>query len=221
MKTAACAAVLAMAAVAQAELLSQATFTLVPDGPDVPTWSFTVGVTYQGETSWGFDLGVDAEEPPWSPGPEVRLHTLGVPGALDGLTLDYRDWRPWIDLSPYGWNLYDLPFCHVAWGLGAVDSAYPDVLRIEGRNLGYTGYTTGTLTWDLSAAHPGKYYLYDVEAGNGIEVLPGGSYDWMVMNRFGTGPTLVIAAIVWPEPGTALLLGSGLLVLGGLARRKS
>jgi len=213
--------VLAMATCAAASITSQVTFTLTPDGGGIPLWNFTVGTAT--EATDGFDSGLDSLEPPWSPGPEVRMHTQGVTGALGAMNQDYREGGDYIDVNAY-WTPAGSPWRLESWGLGALDGAYTDLCTIDGANLGLTGYTTGTITWDLSAAGALAYHLYCYEDDVEIELLPGGSYDWSVMNRFGMGPTLVVSCsdlTPFPEPGTLALLATGLAGALALARRKT
>jgi hypothetical protein len=107
-----------------------------------------------------------------------------------------------------------------AWGLGALDVAYPDLCTIDGANLGITGYTTGMITWDLSQAGALKYWMYVLDDATSVCLDDATEYPFAVMNRFGAGPTLVITACIVPEPGTMMLVGTGLLALAGLARRR-
>jgi hypothetical protein len=209
-------AAIVVATGAHAAVTSQVTFTLTPDDTDIAMWNFTIGLA--DDATDAFDSGSDALEPPWAPGPEIRMHTQGVPGALGAMMLDYRDGTTTVDISPY-WNHLGDPLRAEVWGLGALDAAYDDLCTIDGANLGITGYSTGTMTWDLSGADGYAYYLYCVDLDEAIVLTPGGSYDWSVMNRFGIGPTLVVSCVLIPEPGTLLLLGSGLAGLAALRRR--
>lgn len=199
--------------------VSTVTFTLTPDNPDLSMWTFIIGIDT--EATDDFDLGTDANEPPWPPAGEVRMHTLGVPGSSSGLMMDIRDGALPIDIGGYWTPAGDSVRAEV-WGLGGVDPQFPDLCAIDGNNLGTTGYTTGILTWDLSQAGDYTYFLFDLDSGTEMILTPGGQYDWMVMNRFGMGPTLVLSCLgsgEIPEPGTMLLLGTGLLGLVAAVRR--
>jgi hypothetical protein len=211
-------ATLAVVTTSFAAITSQVTFTLTPDDPDLSAWNFTIGIA--DEATDAYDSGLDANEPPWPPGPEVRMHTLAVPGAASGLLLDYRDGAGIADVPVEAQCCEGCVAYLEAWGLGALDMAYPDLCTIDGANLGITGYTTGVITWDLSQANGIEYCMYVVDDLTGVCLSDATEYPFAVMNRFGAGPTLVITACLVPEPGTMMLVGTGLLALAGLARRR-
>jgi len=205
-----------IAATAHAAVTSQVTFTLIPDDTEIARWNFTIGLADNATDA--FDSGRDALEPPWAPAPEVRLHTLDVPGAIGAMMLDYRDGANPIDVSPY-WTTIADPLRAEVWGLGALDANYDDLCAIDGAELPTTGYTTGIMTWDLSEAAGFAHYLYCIDLDEAIALTPGGTYDWSVMNRYGAGPTFVISCTApIPEPGTAVLLALGLGAAAWLAR---
>jgi hypothetical protein len=205
-------ATLALATVSFAVTTSEVVFTLVP--AQGATWTYTIGI--DDTATDAYDSGLDANEPPVAPGPEVRMHTLGVPGAASGLLMDYRDGVGPIDGSAAGLAA-DLD---EAWGLGAVDYGYPDLVTNDGFNLGLTGLTHCVLSWDLSGPGLYDYTLAVIETSEVIALTVGGTYEFDVPNRSGLGPTMVIGAKIIPEPGTMMLVGTGLLALVGLARRR-
>ena len=216
MRTLSILAAVTLAASAQAGIISSVDFTLTTDGGGIPLWNFTIGIADTATDA--FDGGLDSLEPPWSPGPEVRMHTLGVPGALGAMNQDYRDDLVEVDVSGH-WTPAGDPVRDEVWGLGALDAAYTDLCTIDGANLGLIGVTTGTITWDLTGAGGWQYYLYCLDTNEEIALGPGGSYAWSVSNRFGMGPTLVVSCTApIPEPGTLLLVGVGLA--GAIAKMR-
>jgi len=214
-------AILALTGAASAALLSEVIFTLSNFGggvdPIPPPWTFRIGI--DDTATDGFDEGIDAHEPPIPPQPELRMHTLDVPSSVGALLADYRDGAQQVDVSPF-WT----PDCCCGdmrdeiWGIGGVDVG--DLCAIDGYGLGTSGTTTGTLSWDVSGAGAYNYCVYFVDDDEEICLTPGGTFDFEVSNRSGIGPTLVITACVIPEPGTMLLIGTGLLgVVASLRRR--
>jgi len=215
-------ATIALASASFAAVTSQAVFTLVTDNAEVSDWNYTVGIATDGTDA--YDSGLDANEPPWSPGKEVRMHSLAVPGSASGLLMDYRDGTTTIDIGGYWAAAAGVATVRdEIWGLGAIDFGAPDLVTVDGNNLGTIGSTTGTMSWDLSGAAGWSYYLYVLDDDVEIDMQVTSSYDYIVANRSGLGPTCIITAIAGepiPEPGTIMLLGSGLLALVGLSRRR-
>lgn len=206
---------MATASVAQ---VSTITFTLTADTAGISPWNFTAGI--RADANDTFDSLLDAVEPPWAPAPEIRLHTLNVPGASGGLMMDKRDGASYIDISSYWTPVAGTEMRLETWGLNAVDMAYPDLCAIDGNALGTSGTTTGVMTWDLSAVGIMDYYVYVVDTDTEFKCVSGGSYAFSVDNRGGIGPTLVVSCRPIPEPGTLLLLGSALIGVAGITRRR-
>jgi hypothetical protein len=106
------------------------------------------------------------------------------------------------------------------WGLGALDGGYPDLVTVDGANLPLTGVSTGLISWDLSQAGGIEYCMYIIDTATSICLSDATDTPFEVLNRYGIGPTIVITACIVPEPGTIMLVGTGLLALAGLARRR-
>jgi len=178
--------------------LSRVTFTVDPDDPSIIPWDYRI--LLDDETTDEFDIGYDAVAPPWSPGPDVRILTHGVPPYELPLYVDARPGDELVDVSAY-WSPADGDgIREEVWGLGAVDPSYPDTVTINAASdgIGY-GPVSGTLTWDLSETADSSFYLYDVDADTEIALQPGGSYEWDV-DEVGQGPFLVISCAYSPGP---------------------
>jgi len=211
---------LAVVTASFAAITSQVTFTLTPDDPGLNPWNFTIGIDT--EATDAYDSGIDANEPPWPPGAECRMHTVDVPGATGGLLMDYRDGAP-IDMLTLPAEILCCEGCVQVvevWGLGILDGSYPDQVWVEGGGLPTSGYTEGVITWDLSLAGGLEYCMYDWDIDQSVCLSDASEHPFSIYNRYGAGPTLVISACLVPEPGTIMLVGTGLLALAGLARRR-
>jgi len=219
-------AVLGLAAAASASITSNVVFTLTDfSSPDICVWTFGIGIADNATDD--YDVGLDANEPPWYPCGELRMCSVDVPGSSGGLILDYRDGEERTDMSEY-WTpaAGSSGLRDEAWGLGFADSAYPDHVWVYGHGLGNVGSTTATLVWDLTNAGQYEYFIKRFDGwslqplGDEFRLEPGGSFPVEVISRYGIGPQFVISARYVPEPGTLAMLLSGFLGMVGLSLRR-
>jgi len=194
-------AVALLAGMASATMISQVTFSIViPEVTD--PWTFWAGINDAATDD--YDGGIDAIEPPPSPGAEIRMHS--DVGFAQGMLLG--DYRPGDEAGLPGY----FPGGGMAWEL------WPQVY-VDGYNLP-SGTQYAEITWDLSQAGGWLYYLYNKDTGELID-LQAACQPYVVPVFRGMGPWLELGAQVIPEPGTVALLLSGIagVTAFGIRRR--